>query len=186
MKKNLGVKPYLFPMPVLIVGTYCEDGTPDAMNAAYGTLCDSDCVALFLSAGHKTVANIKKRGAFTVGIADTKHTVPCDYVGIVSANKDKEKMAKSGLTLTKSEAVDAPIVEELPLTLECKLDHIDEQSGCVYGTIVNILAEESVLTDGTVDLKKLDPLSYDPASNGYFSMGERVGTAFHDGTALKK
>ena len=186
MKKNLGVKPYLFPMPVLVIGTYCEDGTPDAMNAAYGTLCGSSSVALFLSAGHKTVANIKERGAFTVGIADTKHLIPCDYVGLVSANTDHEKMAKSGLTLTKSENVDAPVVEELPLTLECRLDHIDGQSGCVYGKIVNILAEESVLTDGTVDLNKLDPLSYDPASRAYFSMGERVGTAFCDGAVLKK
>ena len=186
MKKNLGVKPYLFPMPVLIIGIYCEDGTPDAMNAAYGTLCGSGCVALFLSAGHKTVANIKERGAFTVGIADTKHLIPCDYVGLVSANTDSEKMAKSGLTLTKSERVDAPVVEELPLTLECRLDHIDEQTGCVYGEIVNVLAEESVLTDGTVDLGKLDPLSYDPASCAYFSMGEKVGTAFCDGAVLKK
>ena len=95
-------------------------------------------------------------------------------------------MAKSGLTLTKSDHVDAPVVEELPLTLECRLDHIDEQTGCVYGEIVNILAEESVLTDGTVDLGKLDPLSYDPASRAYFSMGEKVGTAFCDGAVLKK
>ena len=186
MKKNPGVKPYVFPMPVLIIGTYCEDGTPDAMNAAWGTLCEMNMVALYLSAGHKTVANIKKRGAFTVGIADTKHLVPCDYVGLVSANTDPEKMAKSGLTLTKSEHVDAPVVEDLPLTLECRLDHIDEQSGCVYGEIVNVLAEESILTGDAVDLKRLDPLSYDPASRCYFSMGEKVGTAFHDGAKLKQ
>ena len=186
MKKDLGVKPYLFPMPVLIIGTYCEDGTPDAMNAAYGTLCGSHRIALYLSAGHKTVANIRNRSAFTVAIADTKHLVPCDYVGLVSANTDKEKMAKSGLTLTKSTRVDAPVIEDLPLTLECKLNYIDEKSGCVYGEIVNILAEESVMTDGVVDLTKLDPLSYDPASRCYFSMGEKVGTAFSDGAALKK
>lgn len=186
MKKNLGVKPYVFPMPVLIIGTYCEDGIPDAMNAAWGTLCEMNTVALYLSAGHKTVANIKKRAAFTVGIADTKHLVPCDYVGLVSANTDPEKMAKSGLKLTKSEHIDAPVIADLPLTLECRLDHIDEQTGCVYGEIVNVLAEESILTGNAVDIKKLDPLSYDPASRCYFSMGEKVGTAFHDGSKLKK
>ena len=186
MKKDLGVKPYLFPMPVLIIGSYSEDCTPDAMNAAYGTLCDSDVVALYLSAGHKTVANIKARRAFTVAIGDEKHVAPCDYVGVVSANKDKAKMEKSGFTIGKSEKVDAPVIEDLPLTLECELDYIDEKSGAVYGKIVNIIAEEDVLTDGKVDLVKLNPISYDPASNGYFKMGKKVGTAFHDGLALKK
>lgn len=186
MKKDLGVKPYLFPMPVLIIGTYCEDGTPDAMNAAWGTICDFGKVALYLSEGHKTVANIKNRKAFTVAVADEKHIVACDYVGLVSANKDMKKIEKSGFTLRKSDKVDAPIIEDLPFALECKLDYIDEESGCVYGDIVNIVAEESVLTDGEVDLKKLNPISYDPASRCYFVMGEKVGTAFRDGEALKK
>lgn len=186
MKKDLGVKPYLFPMPVLIIGTYSEDGTPDAMNAAYGTLCDFSHVALYLSAGHKTVENIKKRKAFTVAIADEKHLIPCDYVGLVSAHTDKDKMKKSGFILRKSEKVDAPVIENLPLTLECKLDYIDEKSGAVYGEIINITAEERVLTDGEVDLEKLNPISYDPASRCYFRMGEKVGKAFHDGATLKK
>ena len=186
MKKELGVKPYLFPMPVLIVGTYAEDGTPDAMNAAYGSLSDSDQVSLYLSAGHKTVANIKHSKAFTVAIADEKHVVPCDYVGIVSANTDKAKMEKSGFTLTKSKNVNAPVIEDLPLTVECVLDYIDEKSGAVYGKIVNVIADESVLTNGEVDMSKLNPISYDPASNGYFVIGKKVGTAFHDGKALKK
>ena len=173
MKKDLGVKPYLFPMPVLIIGTYSEDGTPDAMNAAYGTLCDFRHIALYLSAGHKT-------------IADERHLIQCDYVGLVSANTDKEKIGKSGFTLTKSKNVDAPVIEDLPLTLECKLDYIDEKSGAVYGEIVNIIAEEGILTDGNVDLNKPNPISYDPASRCYFRMGGKVGTAFHDGAALKK
>lgn len=186
MKKNLGVKTYLMPMPVLIVGTYNEDGSADAMNAAWGTLCSMDTVALYLSAGHKTVANIKKRKAFTVAIADEKHLVACDYVGLVSANVDKEKIKKSGFTLEKSNRVDAPIIDDLPLTFECELDYIDEKSGAVYGKVVNVVAEEGVLTDGNVDLKKVNPLSYDPASRCYFGMGEKVGTAFHDGAVLKK
>lgn len=186
MKKDLGVKPYLFPMPVLIVGTYCEDGTPDAMNAAYGALADFNTVALYLSESHKTVANIKNRKAFTVAVADDKHVVPCDYVGIVSANNDIKKMEKSGFALSKSKNVDAPVIDDLPLTLECKLDYIDEKSGAVYGEIVNVLADESVLTNGNVDMNKLSPISYDPASRSYFSTGKKVGTAFHDGNALKK
>ena len=185
MKKDLGSKPYLFPMPVLIIGTYGEDETPDAMNAAYGTLCDFDHVALYLSAGHKTVANIKNRKAFTVAIADEKHLIPCDFVGIVSANKDKTKMEKSGFTLRKSTKVDAPIIEDLPLTLECELDYIDEKTGAVYGKIVNVLADEKILTNGDVDLVKLNPISYDPASRCYFKMGPKVGTAFMDGAVLK-
>ena len=186
MKKDLGVKPYVMPMPVLIIGTYNEDGSADAMNAAWGTLCSMNTVALYLSAGHKTVANIKNRRAFTVAIADEKHLVQCDYVGLVSANTDKEKMAKSGLALKKSDNVHAPIIDDLPLTLECQLDYIDEKTGAVYGRIVNVVAEEDILTDGEVDLNKLKPLSYDPASRCYFGTGEKVGTAFRDGAVLKK
>lgn len=186
MKKDLGVKPYLFPMPVLIIGTYNEDGSADAMNAAWGTLCEMNIVALYLSEGHKTVSNIRARKAFTVAIADEANMIPADYVGLVSAHTEKQKIEKSGFTVTKSKRVDAPVINELPLTLECKLDYIDEKSGAIYGEIVNIIAEEGILTDGNVDLNKLNPISYDPASRCYFRMGGKVGTAFHDGAALKK
>lgn len=186
MKKDLGAKPYLFPMPVLIISTYCEDGTPDAMNAAWGCVSDYKQIALFLSAEHKTFKNILNKKAFTVAVGDEKNLVACDYVGLVSANVDKDKMKKTGWTLTKSANVDAPVINELPLTLECKLDRIDEESGCVYGEIVNILADEQILTEGEVDLKKLNPISYDPASHGYFTMGEKAGSAFSAGKALKK
>lgn len=186
MKKDLGAKPYVFPMPVLIIGSYSEDGTPDAMNAAWGTICDFDGIALYLNPSHKTVKNIKKRKAFTVAVADEKHVAQCDYVGIVSANDDKDKMKKSGFVLGKSNRVDAPVIEDLPLTLECELDYIDEKAECVYGKIVNVLADESILTDGKVDPTKLCPISYDPAGNGYFAMGKRAGSAFRDGLALKK
>ena len=185
MKKDLGAKPYVFPMPVLIIGSYSEDGTPDAMNAAWGTICDFDGIALYLSPSHKTVKNIKKRKAFTVAVADEKHVAQCDYVGIVSANDDKDKMKKSGFVLGTSNRVDAPVIEDLPLTLECELDYIDEKAECVYGKIVNVLADESILTDGKVDPTKLCPISYDPAGNGYFAMGKRAGAAFRDGLALK-
>lgn len=186
MKKDLGVKPYLMPMPVLIIGSYDGNGAADAMNAAWGTLCDMKTVALCLSAGHKTVENIRLNGAFTVAIADEAHLVPSDYVGLVSAHTEKEKLKKAGFTATRSNRVNAPIIEELPLTLECKLDYIDEQSGFVYGEILNIIADERILDEsGNVDLLKLNPLSYDPSSRCYFTMGRKVGKAFYDGAKLK-
>ena len=186
MKKDLGAKPYIMPMPVLIIGTYNEDGSADAMNAAWGTLCEMDTVALYLSAGHKTVANIRARKAFTVAIADEANMIPADYVGLVSAHTEKKKVEKSGFTVTESNRVDAPVIKELPLTLECALDRIDEESGCVYGKIINVIAEESALDEsGNVDVNKLNPISYDPASRAYFTMGKKVGKAFSIGAKLK-
>lgn len=186
MKKNLGVKPYIMPMPVLIIGTYNGDGSADAMNAAWGTLCEMDTVALYLSAGHKTVENIRAKKAFTVAIADKEHVVAADFVGLVSAHTEKKKIEKSGFTVTNSSRVDAPVINELPLTLECELDYIDEKSGCVYGRVVNVLADEKVMDDGgNVDLNKLDPVSYDPASRSYFTMGGKIGKAFAIGAELK-
>lgn len=186
MKVNLGVKPYIMPMPVLIIGTYNDDGSADAMNAAWGTLCEMNTVALYLSAGYKTVENIRAKNAFTVAIADEANMIPADYVGLVSAHTEKKKIEKSGFTVTKSTRVDAPIIEELPITLECELDYIDEKSGCVYGKIVNVIAEEKVLDESeNADLNKLNPISYDPASRSYFTMGEKVGKAFSIGAKLK-
>ena len=120
MRKNFGVKPWFYPMPVLIIGSYDENGKPDAMNAAWGGLYEANMVELCLSAGHKTTKNIKAKGAFTVSFADAAHVSACDYVGMDSANDVPDKMEKSGFTVTKSEFVDAPVINELPLTLECK------------------------------------------------------------------
>lgn len=186
MKVNLGVKPYIMPIPVLIIGIYNDDGSADAMNAAWGTLCEMNTVALYLSAGHKTVENIRAKKAFTVAIADEANMIPADYVGLVSAHTENKKIEKSGFTVTKSTRVDAPIIEELPITLECELDYIDEKSGCVYGKIVNVIADDKILDErGNVDLNKLNPISYDPASRSYFTMGEKVGKAFSVGAKLK-
>lgn len=186
MKVNLGVKPYLLPMPVLIIGTYNEDGSPDAMNAAWGTLCEMNTVALYLSAGHKTVENIRQRKAFTVSIADEAHLIASDYVGLVSAHHEKRKIEKSGFTMGQSSKVDAPIIEDLPLTLECRLIRIEEATGCVLGEIVNVLAEDRILDEeGNVDIMKLKPICYDPASRSYYTLGEKAGKAFSAGAKLK-
>lgn len=134
----------------------------------------------------RRLPNIRAKKAFTVAIADETNMIPADYVGLVSAHTEKKKIEKSGFTVVTSTRVDAPIIENLPLTLECELDFIDAQSGCVYGRVVNVLADEKVLDeDGNVDLNKLNPISYDPASRSYFTMGEKVGKSFSDGTKLK-
>ena len=185
MRKNFGTRSWFYPLPVLIIGTYNEDGTADAMNAAWGGLYNSDKVVLCLSAGHKTTGNIKARGAFTVSFADAAHTVPSDYVGIVSANNEPKKMEKSGFHVTKSEFVNAPLIDELPVSLECRLLKVNED-GNIIGQIVNVSADESVLDEnGAIDFSKFRPIAFEPAHNGYHVLGERVGNAFHDGGQLK-
>ncbi len=185
MRKNFGVKPWLIPQPVLIIGTYDENGNADAMNAAWGGQYDADLVQICLSEGHKTTKNIKAKGVFTVSFADAAHVAACDYVGMASANDTSDKMEKAGFTVTKSGFVDAPVINELPLALECRLVKINED-GNVIGKIVNVCADESIIgADGNVDITKLRPIVFDPTAHGYFAVGERVGSAFKDGAALK-
>ena len=183
MRKNFGAKPWVYPQPVLMIGTYDENGKPNLMNAAWGGQYGADKVMLCLSS-HKTTDNIKLKGAFTVSFATASTVVPCDYVGIVSANSVPDKMEKAGFTAVKSENVDAPVINELPLTLECKLIKFNED-GVVVGQIVNVCADESILTDGNVDYKKLDAVIFDPTAAAYIRLGEKVGNAFKDGAKLK-
>lgn len=186
MRKNLKAKAYIYPLPVLIVGTYDENGTPDAMNAAWGTVCDTAQVCICLSATHKTVKNLLKTKAFTVAIADSKNVVSADYVGVVSANNVPEKLAKTGWHVTKSEFVNAPVIEELPLVLECKLVSYDTQTEMCVGEVVNVSADENILDEkGKIDLTKFKPICYDCDTHGYYTLGEKVGQAFSDGLKLK-
>lgn len=185
MRKNFGTKPWFYPLPVLIIGTYDENGNADAMNAAWGGLYDANMVELCLSAGHKTTRNIKEKGAFTISFADAAHVAACDYVGIVSANDTPDKMEKAGFTTVKSAFVDAPIICELPMALECRLVKVTED-GNIIGEIVNINADESVLgEDGLIDAAKLQAISFDPVHNDYLVLGEKAGNAFSDGNKLK-
>ena len=186
MRKNFGAKPYTYPQPVLIIASYDENGTPDAMNAAWGGISDDTQISMCLSAGHKTVKNILKRKAFTVSMADAAHVAACDYVGIISANDVPEKLEKAGFHTTRSEFVDAPLIDELPMALECRLVSYDEESCRMVGEIVNVSAEESVLDEnGKIDPQKLQPITFDPVNNAYLKLGEKVGNAFRDGLALK-
>ena len=185
MKKNFGNKPLIYPQPVLMIGTYDENGTPDIMNAAWGGVGDDHQVFLCLSPGHKTTKNILLKKEFTVSIATKAQMVPCDYLGIVSANDEPNKVAKSGLTLKKSEYVDAPEIEELPLCLHCKLISYEDEHCHLFGEIIETTADECILTDGFVDPKKLQPLVFDICNGKYYELGEEAGKAFSCGKALK-
>ena len=186
MRKNFGAKSWLYPMPVLIIGTYDETGIPDAMNAAWGMISDTDKVTICLDASHKTVKNILIKKDFTVSMADAKNVIAADYVGIVSGNDVPDKVAKTGWHVTKSEFVDAPIFEELPMTLECKMISYDEETELMTGEIVNICVDESILgEDGKIDLTKFQPITYDPVHYDYLTLGAKVGNAFKDGKQLK-
>ena len=183
MRKNFGAKTWLYPMPVLIVGTYDENGTPNAMNAAWGGIYDTNQVMVCLADDHKTTGNIKKTGAFTVSFATSKTVVPCDYVGVESASKVPDKFTKAGFHATKSEYVNAPLIDELPMALECKVKSYEND--ILIGEIVNVNADESILTNGQIDPKKLKPITYDPVNHAYIGLGEKVGNAFKDGLKLK-
>lgn len=184
MRKNLGVKPYLYPQLVMIIGTYDKDGKPNAMNAAWGGMADYDKIFVCMSS-HKTTENIDITKEFSVSIGDASHVVECDYVGIVSANQEVNKMEKSKFTTSKAEFVNAPIINELPLCLECKLIKVLEED-LYLAQIVNVNADESILDEnGKVSLEKFVPISYDPSTHGYYKVSGRVGNAFKDGNKLK-
>lgn len=188
MRAKLNVTAGIFPMPVLMIATYNEDGSVNVMNAAWGTMIDSDVVALNLTETHKTVQNIKARGAFTVSIADAAHVVEADFFGVESGNKAPDKFARSGLTASKAETVDAPVVNEFPICLECKFIEFqgDEYDCGVIGKVVNVTADESVMVDGKVDISRVQAIAFDPYTSGYYKVTERVGNAFGDGLKLKK
>lgn len=186
MRKNFGAKAILYPMPVLIIGTYNEDGTPNAMNAAWGGISEETQISICVDDGHKTAENVTASGGFTVSVADVNNLVSADYVGIVSGNKDKDKIKKAGWHAVKSEYVNAPLFEQLPLTLECKLISYDAESCRLVGEIINVSADENILgEDGKIDLDKFIPITYDPVHHTYRRLGEAVGRAFTDGNALK-
>lgn len=186
MRKNFGVQTWLYPMPVLIIGTYNEDGTPNAMNAAWGGIHDTNQIGVCIDPSHKTAENLKKRGFFTVSIADAAHIAEADFVGIVSGNDTPNKLDKINFHTHKAEFADAPIIDEFPMTLECKLVSYNDQAGCAVGEILNISADETILgSDGKISVEKLQPITYDPIHHTYIKLGDTVGKAFSDGLKLK-
>ena len=186
MRKNFGAKPLVYPQPVFIVAAYGEEDIPCAMNAAWGGISDQNEITMSLAADHKTVKNILARGAFTVSMATAETVVACDYVGVVSGNDVPDKFARAGFHAVKSEFVDAPLIAELPMAVECRMKSFDPETDRMVGEIVNVSADESVLDEnGKVDAAKLRPITFDPMYHTYRVLGETVGNAFRDGLALR-
>lgn len=189
MKKDLGAKAALFPMPVLIIAAYDEEGNVNAMNAGLGTVCGRDRIVLMISADHRTTKNILKTGAFTVALADKDTMAVADYFGIVSGNKVPDKFSRSGCHAVKSRYVNAPVISEFPVTMECEyVETIDtENVYAIVGRIVNLSAEEKVLTeDGKIDTSKLNALIFDQFQCTYCIATETVGKACSVGKTVNK
>ena len=189
MRKDLGKVPAVFPMPVLMVAAYDENGTVQVMNAAWGMICDMDKIALFIDEDHATTKAIRKTGAFTVSLADKEHMDVADFFGIATGNKMPDKFVRTGYHEEKSAFVNAPVITEFPVTMECELAEIAETANlhAVVGTIVNVSADEKVLDEkGKVDPAKLNALIFDQFANGYYVAGEKVGRAWNAGKDLMK
>ena len=187
VRKNFGAKAILYPMPVLIIGTYDAAGNPNAMNAAWGGISEETQISICVDAGHKTAKNVVKTGAFTVSVADAMNVFSCDYVGVVSGNEELNKIKKAGWHVTKSEFVNAPLFDELPLALECKVISYDEETCRLVGEIINVCADEEILDENDkIDLSKFNPITYDPVHHLYRKLGEVAGRAFCEGEKIKK
>ena len=189
MKKDLGIQQAVFPMPVLMVAAYDENGKVNAMNVAWGQIAGSDKIYLCIGKGKKTLSNILASGAFTVSLADKAHMKEADFLGIASGNKMDDKFERTGLTAVKSGKVNAPVIEEFPVVMECEfLEELDTGNiHGVVGRIVNVMADEEALdAEGKLDVTKLSLLMFDNSKHGYFVAGDQVGTAWSEGMDLMK
>jgi len=189
MKKALGLVQAVYPMPVLMVAAYDENGKVNVMNAAWGMICALDKIALFIDEDHKTTQNILKSKAFTVSLADRDHMDVADFFGIATGNKMSDKFERTGYTAVKSQHVNAPVIDEFPVVMECELADVvsNEHMYCIVGRIANVAAEERVLSDnGKIDPEKLNALIFDQFQHGYYVTGERVGKAWNAGKEWMK
>lgn len=185
MKKEVRVCPAIFPMPVILIATYNDDGSVDVMNAAWGTAFDTKQIELNISDEHQTTKNIRKRKAFTVSLANVDNMIPADYVGMISGAKEKDKFLKTKWKAHKSEVVDAPILDDLPYSMECTLECFKEDYG-IIGNVVRLLVDDKYIDkDGKIDLAKMRIIAYDPFNHGYYVVGEKVGQAFSEGRKIK-
>lgn len=186
--KSFKAEAWVLPQPVSIIGTYDEDGTPNAMNAAWVTQCDYDKIIITLGS-HKTTENLSRCGEFTIAFATESTVIEADYVGVESGRKVHDKIAKTGWKATKAENVNAPVFDVFPMTMECKvLTKLNEEEGgyMLIAEIINILVDENYLAaDGRPDVEKMKIISFDPVHNGYIVLGKTVGKAFHDGLKLR-
>lgn len=180
MRKNFGAKSWFYPEPVIIIGTYDDKGIANAMTAAWGGISDTNELGICISHDHKTTKNILNKKCFTASCGTKDTTIICDYLGMVSGNDEVNKVDKCNLHYQKSEYVDAPIFEEFPFTLECELISYDENTGHLFGKILNISVDEKVLSEDKIDINKLQPIIYDGANHTYNVIGEVVGYAYKD------
>ena len=183
-RKDFGPKPLSLPQPVWIIATYDENGVPDAMNAAWGGISEENELSVCLSPNHKTCKNFAVTGAFTVSMADRAHVAECDYVGMASGNKTADKFARAGFTATKSALVNAPIINELAVCIECRVKEFDKKTCILRGEIVNVSVDEAALTDGKVDVAKVAPICFEPFNHAYHVIGEKVGEAWSSGRII--
>lgn len=189
MKKALGAIPAVFPMPVLMVAAYDENGKVNVMNAAWGMISDMKQITLFLSEDHKTTANILTTKAFTVALADRDHMDVADFFGTATGNTMKDKFERTGYTAEKSAFVNAPVIEEFPIVMECELEQVIENETfyAIVGKIINTSAEESVLDEnGKIEPTKVNALVFDQFQLGYYTIGEKVGQAWDAGKEWMK
>lgn len=186
--KNFKPQAWVLPQPVMIIGTYDADGTPNAMNAAWGAQWDATRLMISLGS-HATTDNLKRCSDFTIAFATEDTMVGADYVGIVSGRRERDKVGRTGWISARGANVDAPVFRCFPMTMECRVvEKLDEsESGCyVIAEILNIVCDESYLAeDGKPDVEKMKLITFDPVHNGYIVLGKRVGNAFHDGATLK-
>lgn len=187
MRKNIGPKSYVVPQPVFIIAAYDENGIPDAMNSVWGGISNEKEITICISSERKTLKNIMLHGEFTVSMADASFVESCDYVGIETAHKVPDKFARSGFHAIKADFVNAPLIEELPFALECKVKSYDEKEWRMIAEIVNISVDEKILDEkGAVSLDKFSPLVFDWMSKNYHKIGDKAGNAFRDGLNIKK
>ena len=189
MKKSLGTFPGVYPMPVLMVAAYDENGRVNVMNAAWGMICAMDKIALFIDEDHKTTQNLLKTRAFTVSIADREHMDVADFFGIATGNKMADKFERTGYHAVKSDVVNAPIIDEFPYVMECELAEVinTENMYAIVGKIVDTKAEESILDENDkVEVEKLQALIFDQFKHGYYVSGDKAGKAWNAGKDLMK
>lgn len=185
-RKDFGAEPYLYPMPVLVVAAYDKNGEANALLASWAGIIGRKEISLSLSSRHKTVENILYSKEFTISIGTEDTHVSCDYLGLVSGNRIPNKLEKSGFTISKSQKINAPIINELPMVLECRLESYDSEKGRLIAQIINVSVCESVLSDeGKVDISKLRPITFDRFNRDYVGLGKKVGNAYKDGSALR-
>lgn len=182
MRKDFGACAKIFPEAVFIIGSYDKDGKPDAMNAAWGGISGETQITMCISASHKTTENIKQTGAFTVSPAVSRYASECDFLGLVSGVKVSDKLDRVSFHTHKSDKVNAPVIEELPVCVECRLKSYDDSTNTLIGEIVNVSVDENYLDEnGKVDSKKISPIIYDSFNHKYLAFTEAVGNAFSDG-----